>query len=172
VYGDVDTYGHDCTTQQTPNTQTAVFKYRDGSMLEFEARGRYTNNEGSSGQEVGNLFLGSEGWLEIYGNTWNAFRRREKEPFASSRDLLRAQGGGNHFTNFIDAIRSGKKEDLNCDIREGFYSSSLPHLANISYRLGRHLKFLGEYERFANDPEADAMLTRRYRIPYVVPEEV
>ena len=172
VYGDVDAYGHDFTSQQTPNTQTAVFKYYDGTMLEFEARGRYTNNEGSSGQEVGNLFYGSEGWLEIYGSTWNAFRRREKEPFASSRDLLRAQGGGDHYTNFIDSIRSGKKENLHCDIREGFYSSSLPHLANISYRLGRQLKFSGEYEKFANDPEADAMLTRRYRLPYVVPEEV
>jgi predicted dehydrogenase len=172
VYGDVDAYGHDCTSQQTPNTQTAVFKYHDGTMLEFEARGRYTNNEGSSGQEVGNLFLGSEGWLEIYGSTWNAFRRREKEPFASSRDLPGNQDGGNHFTNFIEAIRSGRKENLHCDIRGGFYSSTLPHLANISYRLGRQLKFSGENEKFAMDPEADAMLTRRYRIPYVVPEEV
>ena len=61
---------------------------------------------------------------------------------------------------------------LNCDIAEGFYSSSLPHLANISYRLGRELKFMGDYEKFANDPEADTLLTRVYRKPYVIPEEV
>jgi hypothetical protein len=31
---------------------------------------------------------------------------------------------------------------------------------------------MGGYEKFANDPEADMMLTRNYRKPYVVPEEV
>jgi hypothetical protein len=77
-----------------------------------------------------------------------------------------------HFSNFLDAIRSGKDETLACDIVEGHYSSALPHLANISYRLGRQLTFRGEYEKFANDPEADTLTTRVYRKPYVVPEEV
>jgi hypothetical protein len=31
---------------------------------------------------------------------------------------------------------------------------------------------MGDYEKFANDPEADALLTRVYRKPYIVPEEV
>ncbi len=171
VYGDVETYGHDMTSQETPNTQHAVFKYNDGSIIEFEARGRYTNHEGSEGQEVGNLFFGSEGWLEIYGNNWNAFRRREKTPFTGSKTIKTTQKD-NHFTNFIEAIRSNKKEILFSDIREGFYSSALPLLANISYRLEREIKFMGEYEKFAGDPEADTMLTRRYRHPYVVPEDV
>ncbi|NQT03109.1 MAG: gfo/Idh/MocA family oxidoreductase, partial [Planctomycetes bacterium] len=67
---------------------------------------------------------------------------------------------------------SGKDEDLHSDINEGFYSTTLPHLANISYRLGRMLKFVGDDERFASDPQADTMLTRVYRIPYVVPDKV
>ncbi|MFA6946745.1 MAG: hypothetical protein WC220_12680, partial [Pedobacter sp.] len=66
----------------------------------------------------------------------------------------------------------GKDETLHCDISEGHYSSAVPFLANISYRLGRELKFMGDYEKFANDPEADIMLSRRYRSPYVVPSEV
>ena len=78
----------------------------------------------------------------------------------------------NHFSNFIDAVRSGKNEMLNCDINEGFYSSALPHLGNISYQLGRELKFMGDYERFANDPEADTMLSRNYRKPFVVTDNV
>jgi hypothetical protein len=171
VYGRVETYGRDKTSQETPNTQTAVFKYGDGKMLEFETRGRYTNNEGSRGQEVGNLFYGSEGWLEISGSTWKAFREREREPFAGSKESGRSREG-NLWGNFIDAVRSGDRGDLQCDIREGFYSSTLPHLANISYRLGRELKFMGDYEKFVDDAEADTMLTRKYRHPYVVPEEV
>ncbi len=171
VYGDVDTYGTDKTSQETPNTQTCSYMYDDGTLLEFETRGRYTNNEGSKGQEVGNLFFGTEGWLEIYGDTWNAFRRRERVPFAGSKEAKAGQEG-NHWANFIDAIRAGDNGILHCDINEGFYSSCLPHLANISYRVKRNLTFMGSYEKFADDPEADKLLTREYRKPYVVPDEV
>ena len=52
--------------------------------------------------------------------------------------FLVAPGGTEHYANFIDAIRSGKNETLNCDIKEGYYSSVLPIMA-ISYRLGRCL---------------------------------
>lgn len=169
VYGDVETYGHDKTTQETPNTQTATYTYADGTLLELETRGRYTNHEGSQGQEVGNLFFGAEGWLEISGNTWKAFRGREREPFAGSTDRER---DGSHWANFLDALRSGKDETLHSDIHEGHLSTSLCHLANISYRVGRSLTFQGAGERFSSDAEADALLTRAYRPPYVVPDTV
>jgi hypothetical protein len=171
VYGGVETYGHDKTTQETPNTQTAVYKYADGKILELETRGRYTNHEGSHGQEVGNIFYGSDGWLEISGSTWKAFRKRGKESFAGSKEGDNERGA-HHWANFVDALRSGKGEDLHSDITEGHLSTSLCHLANISYRLGRSLKFVGAGEKFAGDAEADAMLTRVYRKPYVVPATV
>jgi len=172
IYGGVEAYGTDKTTQETPNTQTCTFKYKDGTMLEFETRGRYTNQEGYKGNEVGNLFYGTEGYLEIFNDTWKAFRKREKEPFTGSKDGEMNQTE-NHYTNFLDAVRSGKNEMLHCDVSEGVLSSDLPHLANISYRLGRGLEFNGAAEKFINDPEADAMLTRKeYRKPYVVPDKV
>lgn len=170
VYGDVMTYGDGMSKQETPNTQTAVFKYPDGKMIELVVRGRYTNFEGSGeGIEVGNIFYGTEGWLEINASTWRAFRQREKTPFAGSKTNGRE---GNHWANFIESLRSGKSEDLNGEVAEGFYSSCLPLLANISYRLGRELHFMNDYEKFANDPEADTMLKRVYRYPYIVPEQV
>jgi predicted dehydrogenase len=169
VYGNVEAYGHDRTTQETPNTQTAVYTYADGTMLEMETRGRYTNHEGSRGQEVGNLFFGSDGWLEINGSTWKAFRHREREPFAGSKD---GEAGGNHWANFIDAVRSGKDDALHSDIVEGHLSTTLCHLANISYRVGRSLTFKGDTERFVDAPEADAHLTREYRAPYVMPATI
>jgi predicted dehydrogenase len=171
VYGDVDTYGHDKTTQETPNTQTASYRYADGKIIEMETRGRYTNHEGSAGQEVGNLFYGSEGWLELGGNTWKAFRRRERKPFAESKPSER-EFGSSHWANFLDALRSGKDADMHASIHDGHLSTSLCHLANISYRVGRSLKFNGAQEKFVNDAEADALLTRVYRKPYVVPAMV
>jgi hypothetical protein len=163
-------------SQETPNTLACTFKYKDGKMLEFETRGRYFNGESSLNVQVGNMFYGTEGYLELNGGTWKAFRKREKEPFAGSGIGERKQtvrGESDHWGNFIDAIRSGKKETLNCEINEGHYSSALPHLANISYRLGRGVKFNGDTEKFVNDPEADSMLKRKeYRKPYVVPDKV
>ncbi len=165
--------------QETPNTQTSLFKYSDGKVLEFETRGRYTHGEGSLNVLIGNLFYGTDGYLELNGNTWKAFRKREREPFAGSGEgqmvdvtSTREDNISNHPTNFIEAIRSGKDSDLHCDISEGFLSSSLPILANISYRLGRELKFDGKTEKFVKEPEADKMLTRDYRKPYVVPGTV
>jgi predicted dehydrogenase len=167
--------------QETPNTQSSVFKYKDGKILEFETRGRYTNAESGLGIRIGNIFYGTEGYLELNEGTWKAYRKRENEPFAGSATgekktadskYLAAPGGTEHYANFIDGIRSGNNDNLHCDIIEGFYSSALPHLANISYRLGRELRFMGDYEKFINDPEADEMLTRMYRQPYVVSDEV
>ena len=177
IYG----FGPEECSQETPNTQLSVFKYSDGKMLEFETRGRYSNGESSQDIRVGNMFYGIEGYLELNGGNWKAFRKRETEPFARSKaeqtavvdpTFRLASGGTGHYANFIDAIRSGKDATLNCDINEGFYSSALPLLSNISYCLGRELKFMGDYEKFSNDPEADTMLTRVYRKPYVVPIKV
>ena len=164
--------------QETPNTQTSIFKYSDGKILEFETRGRYTNEEGSLGISIGNIFYGTEGYVEINGGQWKAFRKRERQPFAGSNvgekptDLMAPPGGGGHYGNFIDAIRSGKNEDLHCHILEGYMSACLPALANISYRMGRQLTFDGVKEKFVKDPEADKLLTRVYRKPYVVPDAV
>jgi predicted dehydrogenase len=43
----------------------------------------------------------------------------------------------NHFENFIKAVRSGKRADLNAEILEGHLSTAICHAGNISYRLGQ-----------------------------------
>ena len=77
-----------------------------------------------------------------------------------------------HFTNFLDAVRSRKAETLNGTVETAHTSSGLAHLGNIAYRVGRQLTFDPQTEQFVNDPEADKYLTRQYRKPFVVPNEV
>jgi len=180
--GGIFGWGPDVCSQETPDTQSSVFKYSDGKILEFETRGRATNAESSLGIRIGNIFYGTEGHLELDNNgKWIAFREGEKEAFAGSEQkeetepadptFMKAPPVTGHSGNFVDAIRAGDNNGLYCDIREGHYSSVLPHLASISCRLGRQLKFMGEYEKFAADDEANTMLTN-YRKPYVVPKDV
>jgi predicted dehydrogenase len=167
----------DCA-QETPNTQCSVLKYADGKMIVFDTRGMYSNYEGINQIDIGNIFYGTEGYMEYGGREgWKAFRKREKVPFAGAgigdnKSAPRGGAGGNAFANFIDCIRSGKDEDLINPILGGHYSTVLPHLANISFLLGRKLKFDGATEKFVNDPQADKMLTRVYRKPYTVPDKV
>ncbi|MDN5203414.1 Gfo/Idh/MocA family oxidoreductase [Fulvivirgaceae bacterium BMA10] len=170
-------------SQETPNTQTSVLEYEDGKILEFETRGRYTNAEANAGVKIGNLFYGTDGWMEISGSNWKAYKGRENEPFAGSGMAEGAAVGGDqtfrtapdskgHFGNFIDGVRSGNRHDLNCDVEEGHMSTVLPLISNIAYRVGETLKFNGEFEEFIDNETADLMLTRRYRYPYIVPEKV
>jgi hypothetical protein len=85
---------------------------------------------------------------------------------------MTGSGLGNHYANYIDEIRNGNPKTYNKSIEEGFYSCALVHLANISYRLGRSLDFDPVKQKFINDEEANRMLTRKYRKPFVVPENV
>lgn len=163
--------------QETPNTQTATYEYPDGKLLEFEVRGLYTNPE--DGILIGNLFYGTKGWMHLNGSTWKTFMGRKNTPgpgmsgkgSADPNNLL-GTGDENHFENFIKAVRSRNVKDLTADIEEGHLSTALCHLGNISCRLGRELRFDTRTEKFVDDKEANRLLTRNYRKPYIVPEKV
>jgi hypothetical protein len=45
-------------------------------------------------------------------------------------------------------------------------------LANISYRVKRKLDYDPAKKQFVGDSEANKLLTRNYRKPYIVPEKV
>ncbi len=161
--------------QETPNTITAELEFivnGKPKMMTFDVRHWYSNHEGGiggdrAGNTIGNTFYGSEGYLVIDGyNKYYSFMGRDGKPGPTriERD--------HHFENFIAAVRSRKREELNAEIEEGAMSCTLMHLANISYRVGRTLNWDEKTWTVKNDPEANAMLTRNYRAPYIVPAKV
>ena len=164
--------------QETPNTLVASFEFQENSrkqMLAFEVRHWFTNHEARVGETnpsqttIGNIFYGSKGYLAIDGGQVTGYRmflgKQQEEVQGSSE-------GGNHWANFIQAVRTRRREDLNAEIEEGYYSVILLHLANISYRLGRTLEFDETTFTCKGDPEATAMFTRRYRDPFAIPKTV
>ncbi|HCN30690.1 MAG TPA: dehydrogenase [Verrucomicrobiales bacterium] len=50
---------------------------------------------------------------------------------------FKGDGGGQHAENFIKAMRSRNKTDLNAEIEQIHYSSAWCHLGNLSWRLGK-----------------------------------
>ena len=109
---------------------------------------------------------GEGGMLNFSSNAYTAYDIDGKEIAKNTE----GPGDVPHFQNFADAVREGTP--LNQPISEGQKSALLCHLANIAYRTGRTLFFDGARESFVDDREADRLLTRDYRDPYVVPEEV
>lgn len=172
--------------QQTPNDLMAVFEFPNPQgagdkkkLLQFEVRHWITNREGvksespqgntymvSADNTVGNLFYGSEGFMSKNLNEWQAYMGKERV------EGEKGFGFGNHYENFIQAIVSNDQKLAKGDIREGFYSCALIHLGNIAYRLGRTLEFDPQRMKFVNDREADAYLTKDYRAPFNIPDQV
>jgi len=73
--------------------------------------------------------------------------------------------------DFVECVKTGNRPI--CDIEEGHVSSAMCHLANISFRLGnRRLRFDAAQETFPDDADARALLRRKDRPPWVIPEEV
>ena len=116
---------------------------------------------------IGNIFYGSNGYLAIDGyDAYKTWLTNQAEPGPSGK------ASGDHFANFIDCVRSRRAQDIHSPIEEAHMSTTLVHLANASYRLGRTLRFDPEQEQVIGDDEANRLLRGSYREPYVVREEV
>jgi predicted dehydrogenase len=129
-------FGYD-DDAETPNTQVALLNYTPAPII-FEVRGlpmkagmramdRYRSVRGVGVVvqcENGYFAPGETGGGAIYDN-----QHKKVTQFIG-------EGGGNHAANFIAGVKSRRQGDLAGQIEELHISSSLCHLANISYRLG------------------------------------
>lgn len=190
---------------ETPNTELSFFDFGDSHLI-FEVRGLKTDD--LKGAKVGNIVYGSDGYVVITDNYGKA------AAFDNQDKLVQTfEGGGDHFANFLSAVRSRKSGELNGEVEKGHLSSALCHLGNISYRLGSqqpfgadpkqfdkdaadsftrfqshladngvdlkttqyalgpHLKFDARKERFHDNAAANALITREYRAPFIVPDK-
>jgi predicted dehydrogenase len=205
----------------TANTEVAVYDYGDKCMI-FETRGLSVDN--SADEEINKLFGSTKGnkiGVIFYGTEGVLVQREYTHCVAydlKGNMVKEFKGGGDHFGNFLDAVRSRKAETLNSDAFQGHLSAALAHLANISYYLGENnrvsvaqakavlakiksrddnlatlnrtvqhfqdngvdldktpmsmgplLQFDPQKEVFTNSTEANRILHRQYRAPFVCP---
>ena len=149
---------------QTPNTQIIFLDY-DPAPIIFEVRGLPANKQARAkswgakqmdeyrGMKIGTVIQCEEGYVAggpgfgptaAFDNQGN--RIRTFEP--TNVDLR---------TNFLDAVRSRKPEDINAPILSGHLSAALVHMSNISHRLGQQASNEQIRETIASEkPLADA----------------
>ena len=167
--------------RETPDTEIATFEF-DDMLVTFEMT-QYANYMSKTPMGLRDTdefpyWPQNSTRIELYGTKqlmivgrhgggWQAFTNDGKAV---------AQGPGRipedpHIDNFLECMRTRKRP--NCDIEEGHLSAVMIHTGNIACRLGgRKLYFDGKTETFIGDDEANALIKRKYREPYVVPEEV
>ena len=83
--------------------------------------------------------------------------------------LFRSSGDGRaqfkqHVRNFLDCVKS-RKEPIS-DLESGHRVATACHLANLSLRLGRRLRWDADKETILDDAEAAKLLVRPYRAPW------
>jgi predicted dehydrogenase len=173
---------------ETPDTQDTVFEYPGFTAV-------WSHREASSGSRAGFglEFFGTKGSLKIDRRGFQVIPDVQGDPedriptfrghpaggpkqtaatSASSPPLtsaLTALGSSDeqfnlHARNFLDCIKS--REQPIATVEDGHCVATACHLANISLRVGRKIRWDAANERILDDPEAERMLTRPYRKPW------
>jgi predicted dehydrogenase len=146
--------------QETPDTQIVTWEFPQACIV-WEHR--LWSKHGTEGSGFGNAFYGENGTLIIDEKGW----RVEEGAAAGGKQV---DGQAAHIANFLDCIKTRAKP--NAEIEVGHLSTRLCHLGNIAHRLGRKLVFDPSREAFANDREADQLLTREYSERFEMPSHV
>ena len=123
---------------ETANTQIIYHEYETAPLI-FEVRG-LGDVKGSGkrptyrGGSVAVYIECEKGWAAI--RNYGAVQVYDND----DKMIKEFKGGGDHFGNFIQAVRTRNPRDLNAEILEGHLSSALCHTGNISYRVGETAK--------------------------------
>jgi len=157
-------------TSDAPDHQIAAYEF-DDFTLTWEHRD-FAGNPVERTEDVGCYFYGTKGTFHMgWQRGWTFFPlgRGEKEihqdPHLNQPD---DQNIKELWADFLKAIETGSRPV--CDIEDIHYSTSMSLLGMLSYKIGRSIKWDGARETILGDPEAEKLLRREYRKPWVYPE--
>ena len=170
---------------EVPDTQDAFFEYPKCTAV-------YSFREASAGRQsgVGLEFFGTKGSMTIGRSGFEVYPDQKTTPGnaipvfqghpagAPERTAVKAEAWmeakkeagssdeqfDRHARNFLDCVKSRSRPIA--DVEGGHQVTTACHLANLSLRTGRKLKWDAEREEIMGDAEANAMLVRPYRKPW------
>jgi len=119
---------------ETPNTLLTLIDFGQVKLI-HEIRGLV----GEKQWKITNEFYTDEG--VVRAGKFYAKGKTSGVPIDNFPPNGAPEQGPRHMQNFIDCVRSRKREDLTAEILEGHRSALLAHLGNVSYRLGEDVPF-------------------------------
>ncbi len=116
----------------------------------------------------GKVFYGTDGALALDRGGFEIFSqtRGGKKVIEDKRATSRPEHSAvtEHVKAFLECMRTRKRSPA--DIEVGHSASNPGHLMNISWRVGRRVRWDPESEQVIDDPGASAFVTKRYRKPW------
>ena len=153
---------------ETPDTLMATNSYKEFNIISDQASGI---NHGPFDKKEGLAFFGENGTLVLTRAGWEVIpvvagkeARMEAVPFKKGE----GKGLYNHVGNFLSCIKS--RELPKADIAIGARVAKMSHLANISCRLQREVRWDDANSMFIGDNEATALSKAYYRAPWELPK--
>lgn len=123
---------------QTPNMHFALMDY-DGLPLVVDIRN--LSDPKRKGGKDGAVYLGSRGGNYIQCEHGSLRIARGGGWFYDNDGKrvhqYKGDAGAGHAPNFINAVRSGRREDLAAEIEVGHYGTAICHQANMAWRAGQ-----------------------------------
>ncbi len=122
---------------ETPNMHFALMDY-DGLPLVVDIRN--LPDPKRKGGKSGAVYLGARGGNHIQCEKGSVRIARGGGWFYDNDGQrvyqYKGNGGAGHAQNFIDALRSGRREDLAAEMEVGHFGTAICHQANIAWRAG------------------------------------
>ena len=153
---------------ETPDTLMATYAYKDFNIIWDHACGI---NHGPFDKKEGLAFFGENGTLVLTRAGWEVLPViAGKEARMEAVAFKKGEGKGlyNHVGNFLSCIKS--RELPHADIAIGARVAKMSHLANISCRLQREVRWDDTNSVFIGDNEATALSKAYYRTPWELPK--
>ena len=157
-------------TTDAPDHQVAVYEFEDFTAT-WEHR-RFAGNEVEKSR-VGCYFYGDKGIFHMgWRDGWTFYPAGKGGKQVHEDPQFDHEKDGHNvpplWQDFVGAIESGKQPVANAEV--GHLATNLSLLGMLSLKVGRSVEWDGDKELIVGDEEANKLLRRDYRGPWVYPE--
>ncbi len=151
-----------------PDHQVTIFEFENFTAT-WEHR-RFAGNNAEK-HSLGCYFYGTNGTFHMgWRNGWTFHPVNANQPEIHEEPTLHDPDSQNIrelWADFMTCVQTRQRPV--CDIEIGHRSTAMSLLGMLSLKLGRSIEWDGENERCVGDEEANQLLRREYRAPWVYP---
>ena len=157
-----------------PNTFSATLEFGPGPVAKHGFVLQYTMRTGGKRETRAHskLFIGTQASMVLDRAGYTIVKEvppGEKMvstgPFVNAEETVRpADDQSVHFAGFIRNVRDRKQP--NATVETLHYATAVGHLMNMSWEVGRSIRWDGANHKVLNDPAAQKLVLRPYRAPW------
>lgn len=149
----------------TPDTMTAVYDFKDFSMVWEHSIGI---GLGNWARPHGMAYTGENGTLVLDRNGWEVIPEKKRmEPLPVQKNI--GNGLDLHTRNFLDCMKNNTPAKLNASIDIGKNVALVAQMGNIAYRSGEKVSWDNAKQQFGT-ATANKFITPEYHNGWVLPK--